>query len=194
MISGSGSSDIDSGSSETNPKSGESVIEARSLSKKYGSITALDGVSLVVAAGEIVAIVGDNGAGKSTLVRILSGATKADSGEILLDGRSIELSSPLDARELGIEPFTRISGRPQTVMPRQICSLDAEALLRQRFTSTSGTQNAEMRLRTQEFLSSLQVNVPRETGIPVVRMSGGQRQSVAIARGCVLGGSGHVHG
>jgi ABC-type sugar transport system ATPase subunit len=77
-------------------------IEFRDVSKKYPGVQALDGVSLSAAAGQIHALVGENGAGKSTLMRILAGATRADHGMLLLDGRPVEIRRVRDAQALGI--------------------------------------------------------------------------------------------
>src|SRR4051812_49421152 len=79
------------------------VIEARGITKRYGALTALQGVDLAIAAGEIVGLVGDNGAGKSTLIKILSGAINPTSGELRVDGELMSMHSPLEARRRGIE-------------------------------------------------------------------------------------------
>src|SRR5262249_29964857 len=79
------------------------VIEARGVTKQYGALTALQGVDLRIASGEIVGLVGDNGAGKSTLIKILSGAIQPTSGELLVDGERLTMHSPLEARRKGIE-------------------------------------------------------------------------------------------
>src|ERR1700754_5065409 len=79
------------------------VLEARGITKHYGHVEALSDANFDVQAGEVVALIGDNGAGKSTLVRILSGAESADSGDVLFEGRKRQLTSPPDARELGME-------------------------------------------------------------------------------------------
>src|SRR6266853_1013875 len=79
------------------------VLEALCVSKRYGSVTALDGVDFELLPGEIMAVIGDNGAGKSSLIKALSGALVPDEGEILLDGKTVHFRSPLDARSQGIE-------------------------------------------------------------------------------------------
>ena len=78
------------------------LLEARSLGKAYEGVTALEGVSLTVHAGEIVCVLGEDGAGKSTLVRILAGVEAPDSGGILVGGRDVRLGSPHDALRHGI--------------------------------------------------------------------------------------------
>ena len=75
----------------------------RDIRVSFGGVHAVDGVSIDLYAGEVVALVGGNGAGKSTLIRVLSGAHPADSGEILIDGEVVSISNPRDARALGIE-------------------------------------------------------------------------------------------
>ena len=78
------------------------VLQMRGISKRYPGARALNNANLEVRAGEVHVVVGENGAGKSTLMKILSGAVRADAGEILLDGSPVELTSPLQARKLGI--------------------------------------------------------------------------------------------
>src|SRR5688500_14539173 len=77
-------------------------LEARVLCKAYDGVTVLEGVDIAVKAGEIHAVIGENGAGKSTLMSLLTGIVSADAGEILLDGKRIELRSPRQAAEAGI--------------------------------------------------------------------------------------------
>src|SRR5271169_6983939 len=79
------------------------VLQARSLVKRYGSVTALDHADFDLFPGEILAVIGDNGAGKSTLIKALCGAVVPDSGEIRLGGEIVHFTSPIDAREAGIE-------------------------------------------------------------------------------------------
>jgi fructose transport system ATP-binding protein len=79
------------------------IMQAKNIVKKYGQVTALDGVDFELRAGEILAVIGDNGAGKSSLIKVLSGAVKPDSGEMLLDGKPVHFRSPIDARRAGIE-------------------------------------------------------------------------------------------
>jgi len=78
------------------------LLEMRGISKRYPGVVALDNVRLDVRAGEVHALMGENGAGKSTLMKILAGAEKGDSGEILMDGRPVHINTPQDAMELGI--------------------------------------------------------------------------------------------
>lgn len=77
-------------------------LEMRGITKQFPGVLAVDHVDLEVGAGEVLALVGENGAGKSTLMKILSGAYVADEGDILLDGKKLEIKSPMDAIEQGI--------------------------------------------------------------------------------------------
>ena len=81
----------------------EPILVAKNLSKKYGKVVALDDANLELYPGEVLGVIGDNGAGKSTLIKVLCGAVIPDSGEILLDGKQVSFTSPIEARTLGIE-------------------------------------------------------------------------------------------
>ncbi|HXH04769.1 MAG TPA: sugar ABC transporter ATP-binding protein [Candidatus Competibacteraceae bacterium] len=78
------------------------LLEMRGIAKRFGAVTALEGVHLEVRAGEILALMGENGAGKSTLMKVLSGVYHADQGEIRMDGRALHLHGPGDAIAAGI--------------------------------------------------------------------------------------------
>ncbi len=79
------------------------LLRMEGISKHYGSVTALQEVTLALNPGEVLGLVGDNGAGKSTLMKILSGAIPADEGQICFDGQEVRIENPQDARNLGIE-------------------------------------------------------------------------------------------
>src|SRR6201987_2243034 len=83
--------------------SGEPILQARSLVKRYGRVTALDHADFDLYPGEILAVIGDNGAGKLRLINALCGAASPDSGEIRLGGQVVHFTSPIAAREAGIE-------------------------------------------------------------------------------------------
>jgi general nucleoside transport system ATP-binding protein len=80
----------------------EHRLELRGIYKAYHAVVANDGIDICVAPGEIHAVVGENGAGKSTLMKIIYGMIRPDSGEMLWDGREVEVSSPAIAQKLGI--------------------------------------------------------------------------------------------
>jgi len=156
----------------------EPLLEARGLIKHYGHVLALDGASFTAYPGEVVALIGDNGAGKSTLVKTLSGAIRPDSGEILVEGEPVHMTSPLDARRYGIETvYQDLALAPD---------LDAAANLHlgreiYRFKPLGVLNKTEMRRRAVTAFADLGVELPDVTA-PVVTLSGGQRQSVAVAR------------
>ena len=152
------------------------LVEMRHIYKSFGGIHAVENVSISVAAGEVLGILGHNGAGKSTLIKILSGAYQMDRGEILIEGKSVSIDSPRDARRYGIETLY------QTLALAD--NLDSVANLflgREMLTSLGTLDRATMEQRTREVIARIN---PRLTKIkdPVLRLSGGQRQSIAIAR------------
>jgi simple sugar transport system ATP-binding protein len=155
------------------------LLEARGVVKRYGSVQALDGASFSAYPGEVVALIGDNGAGKSTLVKTLSGVIRPDAGQILLKGRAVSLGSPLDARSRGIETvYQDLALAPD---------LDAAANLHlgreiyRWWPALHVLNKAEMRRRAVAAFADLGVELPDVTA-PVATLSGGQRQSVAVAR------------
>jgi simple sugar transport system ATP-binding protein len=160
------------------PESAVPLLEARSLVKRYGNVLALDGASFAAYPGEVTALIGDNGAGKSTLVKILSGAVRPDSGQILVDGKPVSMSSPLDARRHGIETvYQDLALAPD---------LDAAANLHLGrelywFKPLHILNKPAMRKRAVEAFADLGVQL-KDVTAPVVTLSGGQRQSVAVAR------------
>jgi simple sugar transport system ATP-binding protein len=162
----------------TVPESAVPLLEARSLVKHYGSVLALDGASFTAYPGEVTALIGDNGAGKSTLVKILSGAARPDSGQILVDGQPVSMSSPLDARRHGIETvYQDLALAPD---------LDAAANLHLGrelywFKPLHILNKPAMRRRAVEAFADLGVQL-KDVTAPVITLSGGQRQSVAVAR------------
>ena len=90
-----------------------SLVELVNLTKSFGAVRALDGVSMHVSAGEVVGLMGDNGAGKSTLVKILAGNYRPTSGEYLIDGHPVAFSKPVEARNSGIEIVIRTGALQQ---------------------------------------------------------------------------------
>jgi simple sugar transport system ATP-binding protein len=160
------------------PDSAIPLLEASGLVKHYGSVLALDGASFTAYPGEVVALIGDNGAGKSTLVKILSGAGRPDKGQILVEGKPINMTSPLDARGYGIETvYQDLALAPD---------LDAAANLHLGrelywFRPLHILNKPAMRKRAVEAFADLGVNL-KDVTAPVITLSGGQRQSVAVAR------------
>jgi D-xylose transport system ATP-binding protein len=158
------------------------LLAVRDATRRFGAITALENVSLDVAGGEVVALLGDNGAGKSTLIKCISGALRLHGGTIEMDGRPVTVHSPAAARELGIEtvyqdltlfdnlnPIDNFYAGRELAGPRWLPH--GLRLLRRR----------EMRRTTDEVVRRLQVALPELDGV-VGLLSGGQRQAVAVAR------------
>ncbi len=158
------------------------VLEARSLCKNFGGIRAVDDVSFTLHKGEILGIVGDNGAGKSTLIKIVTGAYRKDSGEVLLNGRPVEIESTRHARELGLETVYQSSGLVEVMDAAANLFLGREALQSGLLGRVFGIiDRKRMRSETRDLLKSLQIEV-RNMSAPVQTLSGGQQQSVAVGR------------
>ncbi|MCA8880121.1 MAG: sugar ABC transporter ATP-binding protein [Rhodobacteraceae bacterium] len=152
------------------------LVEMKDISIAFGGVQAVDHVSIDLHAGEVVGLLGHNGAGKSTLIKCLSGAYKADSGEIRINGKPVTIASPRDAREQNIETIY------QTLALAD--NLDAPANLflgREIVTGTGMLNDAKMEAETRKIMARLNPNF-RKLKAPVKALSGGQRQSVAIAR------------
>jgi fructose transport system ATP-binding protein len=161
------------------------LLEARGLSKHYGTIRAVDGVDLTIGHGEIVAIVGDNGAGKTTLIKMISGAIVPDTGEILVEDKTVRIHDPLDARALGIETIYQDLALLPNLDVTTNLYLGREQLAENPLRFLNVVSRRRMRSEARQHLSQLQIRIPNISGTPVESLSGGQRQSVAIARAIV---------
>jgi len=153
------------------------LLELRSITKTFGSVEALSDVDLEVRRGEVMALVGDNGAGKSTLIKCIAGAHTPDSGEILFDGKEVSIHGPKDAAKLGIEVVYQDLALCDNLDVVQNMYLGREA--RNWFQQLNEPM---MESKTAETLKTLAVTTIRSTRQPVATLSGGQRQSVAVAR------------
>jgi len=158
------------------------VLEARGLVKRYGRVTALDGVDFELRNGEILAVIGDNGAGKSSLIMALSGAMIPDEGEMLLDGVKVHFRSPNDARRHGIETvYQGLAVAPAMTIAenlflgREICK---PGLLGRALRILDKDQMLE---QAKQHMANLKIGI-RSMTQPVETLSGGQRQGVAVAR------------
>jgi len=158
------------------------LLAVHGATRRFGAVTALEDVSFHVAAGEVVALVGDNGAGKSTLIKCISGVLRLHAGSIELEGRPVAVASPAAARDLGIEtvyqdlalfdnlnPIDNFYAGRERAAPHWLPH--GLRLLRRR----------EMKRTTGEVVRRLQVGLPDLDGV-VGLLSGGQRQAVAVAR------------
>jgi D-xylose transport system ATP-binding protein len=152
------------------------LVEMRNIRVAFGGVRAVDDVSISVYPGEVVGLVGGNGAGKSTLIRTLSGAHRADSGEILIEGKPHTINNPRDAKALNIECIY------QTLALADNVDAPANVFLGREMTSSLGVlDDGAMEDATRKVMGRLNPNFKR-FNTPVVSLSGGQRQAVAIAR------------
>jgi simple sugar transport system ATP-binding protein len=154
------------------------VLRVENVSKRFGPVTALRDVSLHLEQGEVLGLLGDNGAGKSTLIKILSGYHKPDSGSIYLNGEEVELSSVIQARKLGIDTVYQDLALINELSIFHNVFLNRELTYPLPFRLLN---NREMRRRATEYIADIGVDIP-SVKTPVVRLSGGQRQAIAIAR------------
>ncbi|MGJ6963764.1 ATP-binding cassette domain-containing protein [Streptosporangium sp. G11] len=158
------------------------VLQARGLVKRYGHVTALDGVDFNLMPGEVLAVIGDNGAGKSSLIKALTGALQPDEGEILLDGKPVRFRDPLDARRHGIETVYQDLAVAASLDIASNMFLGREVrrpgLLGKVFRMLD---HKRMREESARHMTDLKIGL-RSLTQPVETLSGGQRQGVAVAR------------
>jgi D-xylose transport system ATP-binding protein len=158
------------------------VLAVRGAHKRFGAVTALDGVDFHVNRGEVVALLGDNGAGKSTLIKCLNGVYRLDSGAIQMDGGAVTIHAPADARSLGIETVYQDLALFDNLRPTDNFYAGRE-LAGPRWLPQSLRLLKRKRMvdSTHEVLERLQVTLPDLKAV-VGLMSGGQRQAVAVSR------------
>lgn len=155
------------------------IIELRDVSKSFGSVTALSGINIAVEPGEVHCLLGDNGAGKSTLIKILSGVYQPSTGQVLIDGAPVILSSPREALDRGIATvFQDLAMIPLMSITRNFF-LGREPVRGKWLTQRIDMQKADA-IVMQE-LARIGINV-RDPQQAVGTLSGGERQCVAIAR------------
>jgi D-xylose transport system ATP-binding protein len=161
------------------------LLRIEGISRHFGPVVALDGVSLEVRAGEVVALLGDNGAGKSTLIKVLSGSLRPSAGRILFDGREVAFEGPADAKALGIETVYQDLSLCENVdtvanffMGRELTrNLLGFRVLRER----------AMQAETERALESIGTYIP-SVRTTVEHLSGGQRQAIELCRFVHWGG------
>jgi len=158
------------------PPGGEPRLRLRGISKSFGAVRALSKVDFEVYAGEVVGLVGDNGAGKSTLIKVISGVAPADEGEIFVEGQKVSIPNPQAATRLGIETVYQ---------DLALCdNLDVVANLflgREEVSFLRSLDEVDMEKRGLQVLHGLEVKIPSVRSV-VATLSGGQRQSVAVAK------------
>jgi len=157
--------------------SDQTVLELRGVSKSFGAVQALYQVDFHVAAGEVMALVGDNGAGKSTVIKCIAGIYPIDEGEVFFDGNPVHIHGPKEAAGLGIEIVYQdlaLADNLDVVQNMFLGREEADTLKR--------LDGITMESRASKTLADLSVTTIRSVRQTVAGLSGGQRQSVAVAK------------
>ena len=164
------------------------ILRARRLVKTFGRVVGLDGVSLELYPGEVLAVIGDNGAGKSTLIKCLTGAYVPDEGQIFLDGKEVHFKRPQDARAAGIETvYQNLAVSPALDVASNLF-LGRELRKKGVLGSVFRVVDAKgMREQAKQHLSTLGISTLQDVTVAVENLSGGQRQAVAVARAAAFG-------
>ncbi len=164
------------------------ILTARNVVKRYGRVTALDHADFDLYPGEILAVIGDNGAGKSTMIKAISGAITIDDGEIRLHDEKIHFTSPMQAREAGIETVYQnlalspaLSITDNMFMGREIRKSGVLGTVFKMLDHSAMERVAREKLTELGLLTIQNINQAVET------LSGGQRQGVAVARAAAFG-------
>ena len=153
------------------------ALRAEGIVKRFGALTALDGVDLHVRQGEVLGLIGDNGAGKSTLVKIITGFHRPDAGTLAVDGKEVNLRSVSQARDLGIQTvFQDLALVPELSVYHNMF-LNSEPVLK----PLPLLNNKKMKELTRRYLDDIGVRI-KSIDTEVGRLSGGQRQAIAVAR------------
>ena len=156
------------------------IIETRNLHKWYSGVHALKGVSLKIEKGQALGLVGDNGAGKSTLINILSGLHRQDDGEILLEGKEVDIRTPKDSMRLGIETIYQYNSMvPLMTISRNV--FIGREPLKWSIGGFGILDEQKMREESVKAIADVDLHL-RSPDALVGELSGGQRQGVAIAR------------
>jgi simple sugar transport system ATP-binding protein len=156
------------------------ILEAKDVSKTYGSVIALRGVSAAVGAAEVLCVLGDNGAGKSTFIKILSGAEDYTTGELLVHGEPRHFASPREALAVGVATLYQ----ELAVVP--LMPVWRNFFLGSEISAHGALKVREMRQITKQELAHMAIDL-RDVDQPIGTLSGGERQSVAIARAAYFG-------
>ena len=160
------------------------IVEVRNISKYFGTVIALSGVSMDLYPGEVMCLLGDNGAGKSTLIKTLSGVHRPDEGEYLVEGKAVHFNSPRDALDHGIATvYQDLAMIPLMSITRNFF-LGSEPTIGRGPLRRFDVLHARRIVR--EELGKMGTDI-RDPDQPVGTLSGGERQSVAIARAVYFG-------
>jgi simple sugar transport system ATP-binding protein len=161
--------------SSSGPVAGDDALRVEHVSKRFGAVTALIDINMHLKKGEVLALLGDNGAGKSTLLKILCGFQPPDTGRILLNGEEVTLKSVDQARSLGID-----------VVYQDLALVDELTVYHNMFLKREVVRwpllnNRAMRKIARQRLDDMGIGL-KSVDLEVARLSGGQRQAIAIAR------------
>jgi simple sugar transport system ATP-binding protein len=151
------------------------ALQVEHVAKRFGALTALRDVNLRLDKGEVLGLIGDNGAGKSTLIKIICGFHRPDSGRILVDGDEIVLRSVDHARSVGIDTVY------QDLALVNELSVYHNMFLNRELVHWPLLNNRAMRKRAKAHLDDMGIKIP-DVSIEVAKLSGGQRQAIAVAR------------
>jgi ABC-type sugar transport system ATPase subunit len=155
------------------------LLQARSITKRFGALQALADVDVDIHAGEVLAILGDNGAGKSTFIKILSGAYEPSAGTLLLDGAPVSFASPQDAADVGIATIFQELALSENLSIAENVFLGRELV--RRVLGVPFLKRQAMKQKVAELLNTLEAHIS-DPEAAVGSLSGGQRQAVAISR------------
>jgi simple sugar transport system ATP-binding protein len=153
------------------------VLRTENIVKRFGALTALDGVTMHLRKGEVLGLIGDNGAGKSTLIKIITGFHRPDEGSLFIEDHEVNLKSVSQARALGIQTVFQDLALVNELTVFHNMFLNAELTLK----PLPFLNNRKMKRRTREYLDDMGVKI-RSIDTPVAQLSGGQRQAIAVAR------------
>jgi ABC-type sugar transport system ATPase subunit len=154
----------------------EPLLRMRGIDKHFGAVQALVGANLDVPAGQVTALAGDNGAGKTVLIKCIAGIWEPDGGQIFWEGRRVHIRSPKDAAALGIDTVYQ-----DLALCDNLDIVQNMFLGRERTTMRALDEDA-MEKAAADTLAGLSVTTVRSIRQPVASLSGGQRQSVAVAK------------
>lgn len=153
----------------------QEAIRVQDVAKHFGSVTALEKVTLRAMRGEVLGLIGDNGAGKSTLIKILTGFLRPDSGRVYVNGEPVTLTSVQHARSLGIETVFQDLALVDSLPVYLNLHLNREV------RTGPFLNKREMRRRARQYLDDIGIAIP-SVNADVAHLSGGQRQAIAVAR------------
>ncbi len=160
------------------------VVHMEGVIKRFGTITALDGVDFTVQEQQVMALLGDNGAGKSTLIKILTGVHMPDEGQIYFEGQPVNIRSPRDARALGVETVYQDLALVNLMSISRNFFLGRELVRKVGPVDWLDLQKMDSLTRTGLSDVGIEIRSPSER---VGLLSGGERQSVAIGRAMHFG-------